>query len=83
MSHLYCSDWWRNRRLISSFSSMKQLSPRIRLGVSLLVHPIVPPKGTQIFFWCSFYQRCESLLVMHIHYNHDCIKLLNSLDFNV
>lgn len=34
-------------------------------------------------FLCSFYQRRESLLVMHIHYNHDCIKLLNSLDFNV
>lgn len=33
---------------------MKQLSPRIRLGVSLLVHPIVPPKGTQIFFGVRF-----------------------------
>lgn len=45
MSHLYCSDWWRNHRLISSFSSMKQLSP---------VHPIVPPKGTQIFVGVRF-----------------------------
>lgn len=54
MSHLYCTDWWRNHRLISSFSSMKQLSPRIRLGVSLLVHPIVPPKGTQIFVGVRF-----------------------------